>query len=166
MSIDYSKFEGHTPGPWEVANLSGCNASDELYAAFHVGSTLANELIASLDGDYIERKHIGANAALIAAAPALLAENKALREEVERLKKRLEFPEPLWEEGFLTHPLAGDISMCEAHEFDQATPFHVCWGCGTSRYKTRKEAESAVRDSLKTRWNEIHSTREEVCNEG
>lgn len=99
-SNDLDKFKGHTPGPWgfddsenltavsgyaaEGALVSGTVLSyeQENYGPWHVAV-----IIGDLQGS-------AANAALIAAAPDLLAENVRLREAGTELMTCLDFPDP------------------------------------------------------------------------
>lgn len=74
--IDHSKFAGHTQGPWFVGFncIESYEGSDICYSVIHAG---------------LERSSDKPNAQLIAAAPELLAENAALREQVERMRSAL-----------------------------------------------------------------------------
>lgn len=92
------EFKGHTPGPWRIAEGSGLTEiGDATHWSGHV----------EMDSDESWRGHIAfvqscchlrdgttngeteANARLIAAAPALLAERDALAAEVARLREAL-----------------------------------------------------------------------------
>lgn len=74
--IDYSKFKGHTPGPWKViVNRVGIFIENQTQYGIADLSPVSGE-------DTPEQI---ANAALIAAAPDLLAENKRLRDLVRQM---------------------------------------------------------------------------------
>lgn len=79
--IDYTKFEGHTPGPWEVSERN------RSIVICKKGTKIA---LAHYKADLPSETH--PNTALIAAAPALpdlLAENKRLREQVEKHEAKM-----------------------------------------------------------------------------
>lgn len=83
--IDYAKFEGHTPGPWSlwtsnsVRRISARGDGDVVCAVRH------NDGCADL---YFKNGgEDGPNAALLVAAPELLAANRALQAEVDRLRR-------------------------------------------------------------------------------
>lgn len=79
--LDFDAFNGHTPGPW------ASNLVPEVYAVREPGNCPE---IASLPWSRMEkqgkRSEALANAALIAAAPALLAECRRLRAENESMR--------------------------------------------------------------------------------
>lgn len=75
--LDLTQFEGHTPGPW------WCHGQMWIEGG---GVTLAD-----LAGAY------EADAALMTAAPALLAEVKRQAEEIERLRDALAYVVRAWE---------------------------------------------------------------------
>lgn len=72
MSERQEKF---TPGPWEIADLSCCDASGNVWTAIHIGNEESREMIAECYGEIgsynVDHDHIMANAALIAAAPEM-----------------------------------------------------------------------------------------------
>ena len=73
------KYEGHTPGPWVAAWYGDV---DEWQDGIGLG------IVAVSNGGICEmqnRPEVKANAALIAAAPDLLAENKRLRAALEEV---------------------------------------------------------------------------------
>ena len=80
----YQKFEGHTPGPWEVkgkfTTVTKSNGEKIIHKTGPEGQSVQSQ-----QRNY-ERRLVDSN--LIAAAPDLLAENKALREFVGRCKQR------------------------------------------------------------------------------
>ena len=67
--LDLSKYEGHTPGPWIKSGWRVLGAEAEVVAD---PATFRQPLVSDVA--------LHANARLIADAPALLAELKALRE--------------------------------------------------------------------------------------
>lgn len=87
-TIDYSKFEGHTPGPWPIAYVSG--AIRHLVRNCDADCFLSGEEWSSMNvaGFYGWDKY--KDSPLIAAAPTLLARCKALEEENARLHERLQ----------------------------------------------------------------------------
>jgi hypothetical protein len=77
--LDLSQFEGHTPGPWETATNP-----DHKEAVIYAGLRgIASVWAIPNSQDY------KANALLIAAAPALLAECKRQREQIKVLSAHL-----------------------------------------------------------------------------
>ena len=76
--IDYSKSEGHTPGPWRESN-----------GIFAIVDFQNRAIVLDL-AEWMTASERDANAALIAAAPELLAENKQLREALEIALKTLQ----------------------------------------------------------------------------
>lgn len=67
--MNETKFEGHTPGPWCLIEPEGLQAAPLI--------RLGSDTIFFVNGEDIDRRN--ANAALIAAAPDLLAEVVRLR---------------------------------------------------------------------------------------
>ena len=74
--IDYSKFEGHTPGPWEAA--------EEYIVAGAMGRICMTATASLIDGSPLLNWE--ANGELIAAAPDLLEENKLLRRAIAEIR--------------------------------------------------------------------------------
>lgn len=91
MSIDLNQFEGFTPGPWEVLPQSG--AGPMIVHRFDTGNQM-NPTGLRLISHMLERRDSLSmdmeNAALIAAAPALLAYARELEAENARLRGALE----------------------------------------------------------------------------
>jgi hypothetical protein len=86
-----SKYEGHTPGPWEVF----CDDDDiDYYPGINSRAGYSIIMFGDEDEDCgvqgRSRVEILANAALIAAAPDLLAERDKLKAENKRLRHDLE----------------------------------------------------------------------------
>jgi uncharacterized protein YicC (UPF0701 family) len=73
-----TEYEGHTPGPWAFDGIESCTVFNR-----ESGEMVAETLERFDDGEEI------ANAALIAAAPDLLEENKRLRHDLERANNAL-----------------------------------------------------------------------------
>jgi len=71
--IDYTKFIGHTPGPW----------------GHYYNNAFRKHVLVDANKNEIGRMHDGAGESmnLIAAAPDLLDENKVLRELLENVKR-------------------------------------------------------------------------------
>jgi len=65
--IDYSKFEGHTPGPWKWDGIFSVDTKDVRVC-------------------YTHHNNRSANGELIAAAPDLLEENKRLRTAIAEIR--------------------------------------------------------------------------------
>lgn len=85
--MDYTQFEGHTPGSWE-ANAENCG--DGLNVVSESGLLVAHTAVGrDKTGTRIFSDEAKANARLIAAAPDLLADNAQLRAENERLRAAL-----------------------------------------------------------------------------
>lgn len=84
--IDLMQFEGHTAGPWRVG-------ADLRYVVLGAGRLSRNGMAISLcklsENSGIRTAEYMPNAALIAAAPDLLAEVKRQAAEIERLKAAL-----------------------------------------------------------------------------
>jgi hypothetical protein len=87
--IDYTKFEGHTAGPWGVSDIHRKGFFGNKGEAVIIGPDLR---IGSVDcvidfkagqGYLAQCPERDANAHLIAAAPDLLAENNRLRDALE-----------------------------------------------------------------------------------
>lgn len=82
--LDLSKYEGHTPGPWRANKVGDIIGSD--YVPYLDGSIPSVAMVwgrhTPSDGKsgYYKSGTLSTDAALIADAPALLAELKALRE--------------------------------------------------------------------------------------
>src|SRR5262245_31778562 len=100
--IDHKQFEGHTPGPWRagkeidsskrlvyilIESLAGNVATTGVYGHRPNGDTAGKSYVdtfgAKRHEPIISANEARANAALIAAVPDLLAENKKLREALE-----------------------------------------------------------------------------------
>ena len=92
---EIEKFEGHTPGPWLLGEWNDHLGYDCMTGGVRAG-------VAVLDGgDYHQRPcaeiseankaRLMADAALIAAAPALLAENRCLRDALAQAEKGITF---------------------------------------------------------------------------
>jgi len=87
--LDLSKYEGHTPGPWRANKGGDIIGSD--YVPYLDGSIPSVAMVwgrhTPSDGKsgYYKSGTLSTDAALIADAPALLAELKALRESHARL---------------------------------------------------------------------------------
>lgn len=79
--LNLDQFAGFTPGPWDTAGL---------VPQFHIVGGNPQRLIADASCGRDAPKDDYANARLIAAAPALLAECLKQREEIERLRWALE----------------------------------------------------------------------------
>jgi hypothetical protein len=98
--MNTQKFAGHTPGPWEISTYPYNNVRTE------------NDGICVFSGDYTT----DANAALIAAAPSLLAEVERLQavnaELLTAINNTLERGEILsdWMREF-TGPMDGTVTM-------------------------------------------------------
>ena len=89
MSVE---FEGHTPGPWEVMGAGPMNYPYAIRAS-HVPLDKPGAIrdITRWGAISMPSSSEGrANAALIAAAPSLLAENQRLRAQVAGLREALE----------------------------------------------------------------------------
>ena len=80
--LDLAQFEGHTPGPWKIG--------ETMPAGNRYIETSAGYVVAKISGLLAYKKAQPINAALIAAAPALLAECRRQREEIARLREALE----------------------------------------------------------------------------
>lgn len=74
MIIDYSKFEGHTPGPWFFTGLKIHAKDAEMPGIPWVIAHVSD------DAFYEGLNPAAPNSALLAAAPELLAENERLRD--------------------------------------------------------------------------------------
>jgi hypothetical protein len=88
--IDTKKFEGFTPGPWQVDDPN-CEMVQIMSEPF--------DYICDCEGYFkvtLPDSQIRANAQLIAAAPELLAENEKLRAELAELKRRIKKMEDHW----------------------------------------------------------------------
>lgn len=82
--FDYTKYEGHTPGPWsDVGSLSSGHRLVGNGQRFTVATIECNVHMAPGEHE--------ANQRLIAAAPLLLARCKALEEERDRLRRALQW---------------------------------------------------------------------------
>lgn len=79
-----AKFEGHTPGPWEVLGKQGTCV------------WAGNEIIAQMTNPRSRHRQARADAVLMASAPALLAENERLRARVAELSRPVDL---VWHEG-------------------------------------------------------------------
>lgn len=77
MSLDLSKYEGHTPGPWICTDR---DSGDNIFTATDPQKRIANSFGNCTFSEY------RANALLIADAPQLLAELREARAENERLR--------------------------------------------------------------------------------
>ena len=86
-----SKYEGHTPGPWEASPIEG--------SFRHRVSTTNGQipLVESYTGWGHDSDH--ANARLIADAPTLLEENKRLGARVELLQKAVKAAQRGWKKA-------------------------------------------------------------------
>lgn len=85
--LDLDAFTGHTPGPWSVPEMDQKHDADRSILAYRrsgnpqwIGRAYGGGILTRADDE------MKANAALIAAAPALLAELRAARAETERLR--------------------------------------------------------------------------------
>lgn len=81
--IDLTQFEGHTPEPWEIFNYNDSNFD----CTGHYDGYLKADIAAGSDLIYTKQhvagesiKKLAANVRLMTAAPALLEENRMLRE--------------------------------------------------------------------------------------
>ena len=83
----YKKFEGHTPGPWSETDRTHYENDYPTHIGYYVNISGALLFIGS-DQEFSKLSEFNATRNLIAAAPDLLKENKALREFVERCKQR------------------------------------------------------------------------------
>jgi hypothetical protein len=64
--------EKFTQEPWEISDMSGVDACDNVTVCFHVGRSDTKELIAELQSDdEKDYEHVKANARLIKAAPIM-----------------------------------------------------------------------------------------------
>jgi len=103
--IDLSQFDGHTPGPWEKGHngaierkFPGCVVPGTIATAHWCGS----------------KEGTSANAALIAAAPALKEEVLTNRQRIAELEKQLanalrfETPDGVLDDGSPICPKCGD----------------------------------------------------------
>lgn len=86
--LDLAQFEGHTPGPWEAHGATIYSADvwvdGDNHGGARIGSAYQDEMpTEARDEDF-------ANAELIAAAPALLAECRRLQAENAKLRDALE----------------------------------------------------------------------------
>ena len=79
--IDYSRYEGHTPGPWGWAGVTQIATGKGSYVVATVGE---EKRVCSLS------RETQGTAALIADAPILLARCKELEAENKRLREALE----------------------------------------------------------------------------
>ena len=86
MSLDLSKYEGHTPGPWNVNNttLSGAVVRWHITGKQHGSCYPICEHVIEEKPEPPEQL---TNALLIADAPQLLAELREARAENERLRR-------------------------------------------------------------------------------
>lgn len=81
MTIDYKAFEGHTPGGWS-RNIKPASKYPIIFAG-------RNTHVAQVCTSGLTESEVEANCALIAAAPALLAENERLRAALKVAEKYL-----------------------------------------------------------------------------
>lgn len=85
--LDLDAFAGHTPGPWATFRQGLVwFISQEVDEDFRFSLAVVHEANYHACGIPAVRKEAEANAALIAAAPALLAECRRQRAEIERLR--------------------------------------------------------------------------------
>lgn len=84
MTDRYSKYEGHTPGPWKMRRRDGAPSgdSDNLGWDWDWDHPEANIPPEPMRGLFSK----ASDAALVTDAPALLAENKRLRETLEMVR--------------------------------------------------------------------------------
>lgn len=75
MSDRYAKYEGHTPGPWR-----GHDMEENTIVARRPG-----EAVALVYGRSLTEEENAANFRLVRDAPAMLAENRRLREALEKI---------------------------------------------------------------------------------
>ena len=81
--LDLSRFDGHTPGPWDVFDYDGQYVAVARRSGAYVAQ--CSGISATIEGEQLR-----SNAELCAAAPTLLAEVRALRAERERLREALD----------------------------------------------------------------------------
>ena len=99
--MDYSKFEGHTPGPWKIG------PHDNVTNRF--GDRIAVIVYRDVNGDETQ-----ANAALAAAAPDLLEENKRLRKALELCRDVLSNTPSAYHENSKLHSIFD--MLCDLNE--------------------------------------------------
>ena len=153
MSIDYSKYEGHTKGPWgrdDDVNPEMITAGLDKKGAFIYVAIDADPNSGICDS----RKEMHANHALVIDAPILLARCNELEVENAELRKRLECPNILFNKnatGSYNVVLGGICIGVASDDYAQINTGHVVLDA-----ENLEDAKSKIIKFGQDVWNMIH----------
>ena len=113
-ALDLAQFDGFTPGPWSAQHATGEVESDEGRICEVDQHDLYDDNGEREDAESDAR--MCANAELIAAAPALLAECKRQREEIARLRGALAMSVEAMDQFGKNFPVSGIKASIKSSE--------------------------------------------------